>query len=793
MTTSPLDGETVASPSQISSASPLSFSSYSMGSPSGDRRPNKQMRFSQSATSTPISSESASGCKVDKIELSSPSGYESPNAVLHRRFFSRAKRQAEVSRQGRLAHRHASTAAISSLAITSGRRLLLRHMSRSLGEEELSPLSSLSEQRRSSMGDEVKVNESAPTGFHLQPVPASKRRKANSPSREHDDYRGKRCRLEPSSSLVGSSSLPHGEAATSVTDSIQRHLDAKVLVHSTKTAIHNSSSAADAAAAGLAKTAVSPSKLPKSDLEGRSAACTPRDASRLLESDGISASSVARRAVAAASRRSGEVNTEPVASFAPVAFESTSSNLQPNTGGLTTPTTKSAQERAGTHHTKQQECHAAHLRPRQAIITRPADVVAPPSRRRMTRLRRTLSLPNLKAKPVLDLCQPATHRLSLPPKLAQFLASLRSHAQHQAAEEAAAAAAAERSGREIAHRPSTFFTPPLHPPITRHTLRELDLGEILKNPQLRHDVVFDVNVQFRPNFDGERGRRKKEAGNKYWVAVMREIEKSCTCTTFNGRTLLPCTCSAKTPGHVLPHQHQHHNQSQVNKESTLRGRQPHTPSSASFGPSRPGFGRSIPSRIPMLIQELRAICLSILPSGSSTDPGPACHPPSPGVIAGSAMVQPQSPTSPAETRADEKRAQSTTKTATSSNDGERQRLPQQQPSQRATAKHAMSNITSLRSITSGGPSWAASHHLLIAQTLDPHLITQQLQHGILDVASLVTFMGTILKMHCAPMRDDVIEKMVEVVCVEGDVAKGLRMCFEILELMKLVSSLCVEV
>lgn len=44
----------------------------------------------------------------------------------------------------------------------------------------------------------------------------------------------------------------------------------------------------------------------------------------------------------------------------------------------------------------------------------------------------------------------------------------------------------------------------LVPPITRATLRELDLGEIMRNPQLRHDVVFDPNLMFRPNYDGER-------------------------------------------------------------------------------------------------------------------------------------------------------------------------------------------------------------------------------------------------------------------------------------------------
>lgn len=42
-------------------------------------------------------------------------------------------------------------------------------------------------------------------------------------------------------------------------------------------------------------------------------------------------------------------------------------------------------------------------------------------------------------------------------------------------------------------------------------------------------------------------------------------------------------------------------------------------------------------------------------------------------------------------------------------------------------------------------------------------------------------------MHCAPMRDASIDLMVKTCREVGGVAKGLRMCFEILELMKLVS------
>lgn len=50
----------------------------------------------------------------------------------------------------------------------------------------------------------------------------------------------------------------------------------------------------------------------------------------------------------------------------------------------------------------------------------------------------------------------------------------------------------------------TASIPAYMPPIARETLKELDLQEILQCRQLRHDVVFDANLMFRPNFDGDR-------------------------------------------------------------------------------------------------------------------------------------------------------------------------------------------------------------------------------------------------------------------------------------------------
>ncbi|CCF55568.1 hypothetical protein KAFR_0A01300 [Kazachstania africana CBS 2517] len=61
------------------------------------------------------------------------------------------------------------------------------------------------------------------------------------------------------------------------------------------------------------------------------------------------------------------------------------------------------------------------------------------------------------------------------------------------------------------------------PPINLQCLKEIDLQEIVKNPQLRHDIIFDPLLQFRPNLDGERGIKKRQLSDKYWNDVENEI------------------------------------------------------------------------------------------------------------------------------------------------------------------------------------------------------------------------------------------------------------------------------
>ncbi len=64
---------------------------------------------------------------------------------------------------------------------------------------------------------------------------------------------------------------------------------------------------------------------------------------------------------------------------------------------------------------------------------------------------------------------------------------------------------------------------PLEPPVTKGTLSELDVTKIIHNPKLRHDINFDPELHFRPNTDGEKGRRKQEKANLFWKALGEQL------------------------------------------------------------------------------------------------------------------------------------------------------------------------------------------------------------------------------------------------------------------------------
>jgi hypothetical protein len=57
------------------------------------------------------------------------------------------------------------------------------------------------------------------------------------------------------------------------------------------------------------------------------------------------------------------------------------------------------------------------------------------------------------------------------------------------------------------------------PPINAESLEELSLPHLFKSLQLRHDLLSDPNLCFRPNLDGPSGREKRKKADRYWKRV----------------------------------------------------------------------------------------------------------------------------------------------------------------------------------------------------------------------------------------------------------------------------------
>ncbi|KAF8431042.1 T-complex protein 11-domain-containing protein [Terfezia claveryi] len=185
------------------------------------------------------------------------------------------------------------------------------------------------------------------------------------------------------------------------------------------------------------------------------------------------------------------------------------------------------------------------------------------------------------------------------------------------------------------------------PPVNLKTLRELELSEFYRNPKLRHDVVFDSQLHFRPNNDGTRGMKKKVDSHGYWQLVLVEFE-----------VLLNASKKKDSSAH------------------THEG----------------------PMKIPILLVTMRDILLTLVP------------------------------------RADREEVES---------------------------------------------------------SLDPDLLMQQLEHGILDLKRMSLWLARIFKAHCAPMRDQWVDLMVSQFARgvdKGDnraLMEGWKSIFGILEAMKL--------
>ncbi|KAL1873082.1 hypothetical protein VTK73DRAFT_1134 [Phialemonium thermophilum] len=64
---------------------------------------------------------------------------------------------------------------------------------------------------------------------------------------------------------------------------------------------------------------------------------------------------------------------------------------------------------------------------------------------------------------------------------------------------------------------------PLEVPVNKAALSELDAEKFIYNPKLRHDINYDPQLHFRPNADGERGRKKQEKADQFWDTLERQL------------------------------------------------------------------------------------------------------------------------------------------------------------------------------------------------------------------------------------------------------------------------------
>ncbi|RDB18020.1 Protein SOK1 [Hypsizygus marmoreus] len=242
---------------------------------------------------------------------------------------------------------------------------------------------------------------------------------------------------------------------------------------------------------------------------------------------------------------------------------------------------------------------------------------------------------------------------------------------------------------------NSIHIPSLQPLVNRQTLKELDLDVILRNPQLRHDLLFDPGLQFRPTCS----RRKRGISERYWAAIAQEVETGCTCVSFDlqGKPHTTVCACAQVPN---PPSHPVVAYSSAMNVVTLR----------------------MPSRIRNLLSEFLEVLLLV--------------------------VQPLS-----------------------------------------SVSGMYVNPNTFKSQMQEHSAQAA----YIRYIFDPALIEQELKHELFDPSGLFCAIGSILKGHCAPMRDRAVEMMVQAAkaCAPGgtgskrDAVSAVRMCMEILELMKL--------
>ncbi|KAH7084949.1 T-complex protein 11-domain-containing protein [Paraphoma chrysanthemicola] len=79
-------------------------------------------------------------------------------------------------------------------------------------------------------------------------------------------------------------------------------------------------------------------------------------------------------------------------------------------------------------------------------------------------------------------------------------------------------------GTDQEERAEAFREASQRPPITKQSLSELDIQNVIRNIRLRHDVNFDRDLSFRPNLDGAKGQHKRRTTEQYWKALAAELD-----------------------------------------------------------------------------------------------------------------------------------------------------------------------------------------------------------------------------------------------------------------------------
>ncbi|WWC59066.1 uncharacterized protein I303_101613 [Kwoniella dejecticola CBS 10117] len=259
------------------------------------------------------------------------------------------------------------------------------------------------------------------------------------------------------------------------------------------------------------------------------------------------------------------------------------------------------------------------------------------------------------------------------------------------------------------------------PAINVSSLRTLDATEILKNPQLRHDLLFD-SLAFRPvnlpyEVPTKPGYAEIVTGGKtpvvdprassfvadmYWDSIAEELTTGCRCVRWN-----------------MPSDQGKLNSRMVDRleriPQCLCGRWRRDLTENEWWTRAAVW----PSRLPELIRTLREILVSLM--GSTTPcPNHFAHSFSKEALEAHEAVCP-------------------------------------------TVTHALV------------PELYAA--------LDPEFLTIQARRGVFDL-HLFEKLGEAMKVHCAPVRDEMVDDMVRT-ALSGDVARGLRKCFDCAEVMKL--------